>query len=55
MTSMRKTIVASTAVRMPTPRVMREGKRDVPFDPRRRMNKEMSKVKKVRPATVSFR
>jgi hypothetical protein len=50
MTSMRKTTVVRTAATIPKPSVMKEGRRDVPLAPRRKMNKEIKKARKVRPA-----
>jgi hypothetical protein len=50
MTSMRKTSVVKKAAKEPTPRVMKDGNLDVPFDPRRRIKSDISRVRKARPA-----
>jgi len=47
-TSMRKTTVVRNAARVPMMSVSREGRREVPFDPRRRIKREVRRVRKVR-------
>lgn len=51
-TSMRNTTVVSKAARMPTPRVRNEGRRAVPFEPRRSMNRDTTSVRNVKPHAV---
>ena len=47
---MRNTSVVTKAAKEPTPRVMKDGNLDVPFDPRRSIKSDVSRVRKVSPA-----
>jgi len=51
---MRKAIVVIRAAMSPAPRVSSEGRRDVPFDPRRRMNSEIKSARKVSPVAMGW-
>lgn len=50
MTSIKKTTVVRVAASSPSPSVMSEGSREVPLDPRRRMNNDVKNARNVRPA-----
>jgi len=51
---MRKTSVVTKAAKEPTPRVMRDGNLDVPFDPCQRIKTDISRVRKARPAASGW-